>query len=129
MGRSLRIRNVTRGTIVAERCDVAASYLRRMFGLIPRARLGEGEGLLLLRTSAITMMFMRFAIDAIAVRADGTVVACWRRLRPWAPVAWARGAASLVELPVGTIDRTGTQPGDLLRFEEAAQGTSVREVS
>jgi hypothetical protein len=127
--RPLRIHNVTRGTIVAERCDVAASYLRRMFGLIPRARLDEGEGLLLLRTSAITMMLMRFAIDAIALRGDGTVVACWRRLRPWLPAAWARGAASVLELPVGTIDRSGTQAGDQLRFEEVAQGAAVREVS
>ncbi len=39
-----------------------------------------------------------------------------RAVRPWRLV-WARGARSVLELPVGTIDRTGTEPGDLIRFD------------
>ncbi|MBM4363258.1 MAG: DUF192 domain-containing protein [Deltaproteobacteria bacterium] len=90
-----------------------------MWGLIPRSRLEAGEGLLLPRTSSITMIFMRMRIDAVAVDADGVAVRCWQRLRPWSIAHFAPGARDVVELPAGTIAATGTVVGDKLLFATA----------
>ena len=65
------------------------------------------------------MWFMRFPIDAVWVDRTGHVVEARERLRPWLFAASARGADEVLELPVGTIARTGTQAGDELRYEPA----------
>ena len=59
--------------MLADRCDVADNFLTRGLGLIPRSRLGAGEGLLLTKTGSITMWFMRFAIDAVFMDRDRRV--------------------------------------------------------
>jgi hypothetical protein len=67
-------------------------------------------------------MFMRFPIDAGFVgrplhdQGGGrTVVSVHRGLRTWTGlVPLVRGAHGVLELPVGTIDGSGTQVGDLI---------------
>jgi uncharacterized membrane protein (UPF0127 family) len=68
------------------------------------------------------MMFMRFPIDAVFVgRPDASgsrpVVSVHRALRTWTGlVPFVRGAHGVLELPVGTIDGSATQVGDLLEI-------------
>jgi uncharacterized membrane protein (UPF0127 family) len=109
------VENTTRGTVLATDCRRADSFLARGIGLLGRAGLAEGEGLLIARTSSITMVFMRFAIDAVFLDRGGRVVRAAERLRPWTPVVFARGGRDVLELPAGTIARTGTQAGDVIR--------------
>lgn len=104
--------NRTRGTTLADRCGLADSFLSRGIGLLGRAGLAPGEGLRITRTSSITMLFMRFSIDAVFVDRSGRVVKAAGRLRPWTPIVVAPGAVEVIELPAGTIASTGTQVGD-----------------
>ena len=107
--------------MVATRCDVANNVLTRGFGLIPRSGLAEGEGLLITKTGSITMLFMRFAIDAVFLDRSMRVLRVVPDLRPWVPAVGApRGTDSVLELPAGTAARTGTQAGDELISSEAA---------
>lgn len=69
------------------------------------------------KTNAITMIFMRFAIDAVFVDRAGRVVRVAPGLRPWSLATFARGADAVVELPAGAAARSATQVGDVLRFE------------
>ncbi|TMD57242.1 MAG: DUF192 domain-containing protein [Chloroflexi bacterium] len=109
------MRNRTRGTVVAARCEVANSFLTRGLGLIPRSGLAAGEGLLITKTGSITMLFMRFAIDALFLDRSLRVLRVAEGLRPWVPAVGApRGTDSVLELPAGTAARTGTQAGDEL---------------
>jgi uncharacterized membrane protein (UPF0127 family) len=64
-------------------------------------------------------MFMRFPIDAVFLGKpagpDGArpVVSVHPGLRAWTGlVPFVRGAHGVLELPVGTIERSGTQLGD-----------------
>ena len=101
--------------MLATRCDVASSFLTRGFGLIPRSRLGEGEGLLITKTGSITTFFMRFAIDALFLDRSLRVLRVAENLRPWVPAIGApRCTDSVLELPAGTAARAGTQAGDEL---------------
>ena len=85
-----------------------------------------GTGLWISGTNGIHMFFMRFAIDAVFLSRPGAgsavgnarrVVGLRRGLRPWVGlVPLVRGADGVLELPVGTIDTTGTQVGDEVRI-------------
>jgi hypothetical protein len=105
--------------VVATRCEVAGNVLSRGFGLIPRSGLGDGEALLITKTSSITMFFMRFSIDALFLDRSLRVVRVVEGIRPWVLALAARGADSVLELPVGTAARTRTQAGDELITEPA----------
>jgi uncharacterized membrane protein (UPF0127 family) len=98
---------------------MADSFLSRGLGLLPRSSLKIGEGLRITKTSSITMLFMRFAIDAVFVDRVGRVVRVAERLPPWRVAIVARGAAEVIELPAGTASETRTQVGDELVFEPA----------
>jgi uncharacterized membrane protein (UPF0127 family) len=71
------------------------------------------------------MMFMRFPIDAVFVGAAGTdgsraVLSIHRALPAWRGVVpLVRGAKGVLELPVGTIDASGTAVGDVVLIEDA----------
>jgi len=90
-------------------------------GLMGRPSLDPGAGLWL-TGNGIHMMFMRFPIDAVFVGhrdADGVcqVISIHRGLRAWVGlVPLVRRAHGVLELPVGAIERTGTQVGDSLRL-------------
>jgi hypothetical protein len=117
---ALVARNLTRGTVVAERVEVANGLWAKFMGLMGRASLAPGAGLWLPDSNGIHMMFMRFAIDAVFVGrpgADGArpVVSVHRALPAWRGlVPLVRGAHGVLELPVGAIDASGTQPGDAI---------------
>ncbi|HLY15047.1 MAG TPA: DUF192 domain-containing protein [Candidatus Limnocylindrales bacterium] len=116
------VRNVERGTVLVEQLESADSLWAKFMGLMGRPALADGSGLWLPGSNGIHMMFMRFAIDAIFVgkpEADGSreVLAIRRALPPWRGIVWlVRGANGTLELPVGTIDRSGTIVGDFLAF-------------
>ena len=117
-----RARNLDRDTVLAGRLETAGSLWSKFMGLMGRAALPAGDGLWLPASNGIHMMFMRFPIDAIFVGkrdADGVcqVVSVHRGLRAWIGlVPLVLGAHGVLELPVGTIERTGTQVGDALRL-------------
>jgi uncharacterized protein len=125
--RPLAARNVSRGTVLAERLEDGSSFWAKFMGLMGRASLQHGDGLWLPGESAIHMLFMRFAIDAVFVAkpasgTDGTrkVVALRRALPRWRGVVWqAAGASGVIEVPVGTIDASGTAVGDEIAIEAA----------
>lgn len=103
--------------MLADRCRVADSFTSRGIGLLLSQPLASGEGLLITRTSSITMAFMRFAIDAVFVDRAGRVVKVAERLRPWTLASGARRAAEVIELPAGAVARSGTQVGDDVSYE------------
>ena len=116
-------RNLNRGTVLADRVEVAQSLWARFTGLMGRRSLAPGDGLWLAGTNGIHMFFMRFAIDAIFLgrpgpTGDRVVLAARSFLRPWVGlVPLVRGADGCLELPVGTIEATGTVRGDTVRIE------------
>ena len=99
-------------------------------GLMGRASLDADAGLWIPGTNGIHMMFMRFPIDAVflarpdtAHRGTQAVLSVHRGLRAWIGlVPLVRGAQGVLELPVGTIERSGTIVGDLIALEATEGG-------
>ena len=115
-------RNLTRDTILATHLGVAVGLWGKFMGLMGRPSLAPDAGLWLPDSNGIHMMFMRFPIDAVFVgRRDPSgacqVLSVHRGLRAWVGlVPLVRGAHGVLELPVGTIDGSGTQVGDTLKL-------------
>jgi uncharacterized protein len=123
LGQHRQATNDGRGTVIAERLELAESLWARFLGLMGRAAIRPGDGLWLAGTNGIHMFFMRFPIDAVFLgkrRPDGLreVRAIRTGLRPWTGlVPLVRGADGVLELPVGAVAASGTAVGDLVRLE------------
>jgi uncharacterized protein len=105
--------NLTRGNIVCERGVIADRPIARMRGLLGRAALASGEGLLLAPAPSIHTAFMRFPIDAVFLDSELRIVKLVPDLRPWR-VASASGARRVLELRHGEIARRGLTVGQQL---------------
>jgi uncharacterized membrane protein (UPF0127 family) len=114
----VRIANATRGSELAGDVRVARSFWTRLVGLLGRSSLPDGEGLLIEPCSSVHTAFMRFSIDVVYVDKSQRVVKAVRRLRPFRMSAVLRGGHAVIELPPGTIERTGTAPGDQLSYQD-----------
>jgi len=108
--------NETSGSRLGERIECARSFLARLRGLLFRPPLAEGEGLWIEPCRSIHTMGMRYAIDAIFLDAEMRVVAIAERLRPWRATRIQPRARAVLELPAGTVERSGTRVGDRLRL-------------
>ena len=63
---------------------------------------------------------MKFPIDAVFLDRRGRVVRALSDLKPWRATRFHLRAVEAVELPAGTLARTGTREGDELAFEPCA---------
>ena len=107
------------GTVVCERCAVADRPRARMKGLLGRRELPAGEGILIRPCNSIHMFFMRFAIDVVFVDRHGVVVRPVEAVAPWRIAGGGRRARAALELPPGSISRSGTRIGDRLEIAPA----------
>lgn len=87
-----------------------------------RSSLEEGEGLLIEPCTWIQTFGMAFPIDVLYLDDEGTVARTCCSLRPNRLGPFVRRAHSVLELPAGTIVRSGTKVGD--RLEEKPIGAT-----
>ena len=95
---------------LASRVEVADSLLPRLLGLMGRT-LGEGEGLYIVPCASIHSFFMRRAIDAVFLDAEGRALALFHSLPAWRVTRWVMGARGVLELPAGTLAARGFREG------------------
>ena len=113
----LRIRNATRGTVLADAADMADTSEKRRTGLLKRLSLERGEGLLIAPCEGIHSFGMKFAFDALFLGGDRKVLKV-RASMPRGRISLCLRAHSVLELPAGTAAETGTVAGDQLEWEK-----------
>jgi uncharacterized membrane protein (UPF0127 family) len=118
----LRIRNVTRNTVLAVAADVADTSKKRRTGLLKRTSLPAGEGLWIAPCEGIHSFRMKFAIDALFLDRRRKVLKI-RHEMGRGRISLCLRAHSVLELPAGTAKATGTVEGDQLEFERATAST------
>lgn len=112
----IHITNQTRSCVIAERGELARSFLARGRGLMGRTALPDQYALIIYPEWSIHTFFMRVPIDVLFVDREDRVVGLREAMppsRPFAGVAPWRGRY-VVELPAGVIAATATQLGDQL---------------
>lgn len=107
------LKNAQSGATVADCLLTAFESASRNKGLLGRHSLPEGHALLLAPTTAIHTFFMRFPIDVAFVAKDGRIVKIHSPLVPWR-MAGAFRAYAVVEMPAGSLTRSGTTLGHRL---------------
>ena len=113
----LRAVNVSKRCIVASRVRWAGTSDTRRRGLLGRQRIEADEGMYIVPTQWIHMFGMRFPIDVAFLDAAGHVLLIHHGLKPnrLSRLVWrAQGA---LELAAGSLGATGTEIGDVIRFE------------
>ena len=115
----MQILNETRGTLLGREVQLADSALARLRGFLLRPPPRAGEGILLTPCNAIHMWGMRYPLDVVYLDAAGQVLEILESLPPWAAPARVSGGRYVLEVPVGTIEKTGTSVGDICSWTRA----------
>jgi len=122
--RVVAVFNRTRGTVLCERLEIAATQTEQSRGLLGRDRLDPGRGMLFegswLPLMWMHMFFMRFAIDIVFLDKAGRVLRINHDLKPWRVSSMVFGARRALELEAGAAARTGTKVGDQLEIAAAS---------
>ena len=109
-------RNTTRNVTLAQQVRVADNPVTRLVGLLgtPRAKFQPGCGLWIRPCRGIHTLGMGYPIDAIYLDRDMRIIQILHAIAPWrvGPVLWT--CRSVLELPAGTAELTGTIVGDQL---------------
>jgi uncharacterized membrane protein (UPF0127 family) len=112
--RVIRVVNSARGVELGDRVRVADRWWPRLRGLIGHPQLTEGEGLLIESCQGVHMYWMKYAIDVAMLDKDKQVVELYPSLRPGKRSRMHWNARYALELPTGSLTRTGTEIGDQL---------------
>jgi len=115
---SQRIINQTRKTVLAEQAMLADTVFSRLKGLLGRKDLGAHEALVITHCRSIHMFFMRFAIDVVFIDKTHRVVGTVKNIKPFQMSPYFFRAVAAIELPVGRIQETQTERGDILKISE-----------
>jgi uncharacterized protein len=107
------LHNERSGVVVATHLVGAFDSASRRTGLLHHKSFPAGHGLVIAPTNAIHTFFMHFAIDVAFVSKEGRIVKIRAAVPPWR-LAGALWAYAVIELPAGTLERTGTVRGDRL---------------
>jgi uncharacterized membrane protein (UPF0127 family) len=108
--------NSTRGVGLTEVGRVADNIFTRVVGLLADKQLAEGDGLWIMPCNSIHSFAMRFVFDAIFLDKELRVVHLLPEMKAWRVSPMIFTAKSVLELPAGTIARSGTEVGDVLEM-------------
>ncbi len=111
------VRNRTRGTVIAQDAVVASSWFARLRGLIGRRSLEPGMGMVIRPCSSIHTFFMAFPIEVLFVGEGHRVLRATEPIGPWRIGPIVSRARYVVELPVGAVSASQTEPGDEIVWE------------
>ncbi len=105
------ILNITKKIPLARNSRHALGFLERGRGMIGRS-FDSFDAMVFEDCDAIHTMFMSSSIDVLFVASDNRICRAVASLKPWRPLIRCPGARAVIELPAGTIGRTGTEAGD-----------------
>ena len=112
----IHVRNLTRDAVLADAASVADSSESRRTGLLKHTGLAPGDGLWIVPCESVHSFFMKFTIDVLYLDRQHKVKKIRPEMVPWRASACLT-AHSVLELPAGTIARTGTVAGDQLEIK------------
>ena len=113
----IRVRNVTKGTTLADGASVANTSETRRTGLLKHERLNPGEGLWIVPCEGVHTFRMKFDIDVVYLSKSKKVLKVRARM-PKSRISFCLRAHSVLELPAGMTESTATEAGDQLEFEK-----------
>jgi len=108
----MKARNLKSGKELSNNVIVSDDLFKRMRGLLGKRELPAGEALWIKPCMSIHTFFMKFPIDVVFLDKRNSVIATMKNMQPNRMTRLYPKAASVLELPAGTIDETSTEVGD-----------------
>jgi uncharacterized membrane protein (UPF0127 family) len=110
------VRNASRGTLLGHAIEKADTSATRNKGLLSRQGLDPGTGLWIVPCEGVHTFFMKFSIDLVYIDRNKRFRKTVSDVVPWR-LSMCLPAHSVIELPVGVIESSGTEKGDQLEIE------------
>ncbi|MCD4669373.1 MAG: DUF192 domain-containing protein [Actinomycetia bacterium] len=98
--------------MIAHRVFVADNFFKRLFGLILKKPLKNGEALFIRGCKSIHTIGMRYSIDAVFIDESGKVISAFKDILPWHFTPYVRGARSVIEFRSGSLKEESLNAGD-----------------
>jgi len=109
--RLIRIRDQK---LIADKVEIADSFMSRLIGLVGKKSLSEGTALVLKPCNSIHTFFMRFSIDVVFLDRDNLVIHVIPKMRSYRFSGIVKKAWSAIELPSGSISKHNINIYDVL---------------
>ena len=115
--------NRTRGVLLAQNVRIANTHWTRLRGLMgtTQSAFDTGQALWIVPCHGVHTIAMRFPLDLLYLDHYSTVIHLEEDVKPWRFAAVKPSAASVLELPAGTIRSSGTNVGDKVVIATANQ--------
>ncbi len=115
--------NMTRNALLARDPACAETFWQRLMGLMGKKTFPEEYDCLIFeKCNSIHCFFMRMPIDVIFTDKENKVVKCISGLKPWHLAFGTLKSCNCIELPSGTLKKSGTLPGDRLCINFTEKG-------
>lgn len=108
----MRAFNDSTGRELAPNLLVAETLFSRCKGLLGRESLPQGEGLMIRPCMAVHTFLMKFPIDVVFLDKENRVLKAVQNLQPHRLSNIVPLSAGVIELPAGTVQKTGTVAGN-----------------
>lgn len=112
----VKIINISKKTLLAERAEIAGTFWLRLKGLLGKKGLESKTGLILNPCTSIHTLFMRFPIDAVFVDSKNRIIKTYHALPAWRLSAILFNSAFCIELPAGTLLASSAETGDCIQI-------------
>ena len=110
----MKLINKTKNCVLVEHIPIATTLSQKIIGLLNAT---TPSALFFKTRFGIHTFGMRFPIDCAVLDDTFTVRAMREQMNPNKGFFWNPRFSNVVELPSGTLSRTGTEPGDVLALE------------
>jgi len=109
-------KNKGRNELVLNNVMIAGNFFDKLFGLIFKKRLKNGEGLLIENCRSIHTFGMRYRIDAVYLNGDNMVLAIFQDIKPFRVTPLIKNASKVLEVRSKTIKHASLKVNDLVLF-------------
>ncbi|MEG6612971.1 DUF192 domain-containing protein [Pseudoclostridium thermosuccinogenes] len=112
----MKIINATKQQVICTEISIADTFMRRFLGLMGKKEIPPGKGLIITPCNSIHTFFMRMPLDIIFIDKSNIALHVIENLQPWRISPVILNARSVIEVPSGTVKKTGTTQGDRLEI-------------
>ena len=108
--------NGTSNEVIAHKVFTGDNFFRRLFGLLFKRPLNNGEALLIKGCKSIHTMGMRYSIDVLFIDEGGKVLSIFKNMGPWRFTPYIAEAESVLESRFGSLNGKTIKEGDRIIF-------------
>jgi uncharacterized protein len=115
-GAKMKAVNLSNGAEIANEITKAHSFFTRLKGLMFSKSLPDGQGLHIQPCQSIHTFFMNYPIDVLYLNKDFEIVGLQESFQPSKLGKLFKNGHSVLELPTGTIQKSGTKIGHKIKL-------------